>query len=342
MMIAPFRNAALLLTCLMSPNAGSAQSPAGAFYAGKTIEVLVGYAPGGSNDLYARAVIRHLGRFIPGAPNMLARNMPGAGSKAAANHLYNVAPRDGTVLALLAATIPLEGVLGGAGVRYDPTKYNWIGRIGSSMNVTMMRSDSPVKKIEDAFGIEATLSSTTAGGPIYLFPYVMNALLGTKFKIILGYNGTAQAMLAMERGETDGHSTAVEAVKLLHPQWISGDIKVRPIVQYGLNKHPDLPDVPLAIDFARSADHKAILRAIMSAAEVGKSVVAGPSVPSERVEILRAGFSSTLSDVEFRQELTSQRVGIEPMSGTDLQKYIQEIASLPPELLAQLKTLYAE
>jgi tripartite-type tricarboxylate transporter receptor subunit TctC len=330
--------AAACLATLLGASPGAAQ-PAGPFYKGKTLELIVGYATGGSNDLYARAVSRHLGRHVPGEPTIIVRNMPGAGSKVAANHIFNVAPQDGTVLGLLAATLPLEGKLGLPGVRFDAAKFNWLGRVGSGVNVTMMRHDAPVKKIEDLLHQEATLSATTPGGPIYLFPYVLNNLIGTKFKIILGYPGSAQAMLAMERGESEGHSTAVEAVKLVHPDWIS-DKKVNFIVQYGFERHPDLPDVPLAIDLARTDEERTILRAVLSSAEVGKSVLTGPGVPRERVATLREAFDRMVADPAFTAELTAQRVGVEALSGQDLAKLVDEIAALPPPVLDMIRTVY--
>jgi tripartite-type tricarboxylate transporter receptor subunit TctC len=329
---------ASLVTAILGVQAVVAQ-PAEQFYKGKALELFVGYATGGSNDLYARAVSRHLGRHVPGEPTIVVKNMPGAGSKVAANHIFNVAPQDGTVLGLLAATLPLEGKLGLPGVRFDAAKFNWLGRVGSGINVTMMRHDAPVKNIEDLLYQEATLSATTAGGPIYLFPYVLNNLIGTKFKIILGYPGSAQAMLAMERGETEGHSTAVEAVKLVHPDWIS-EKKVKFIVQYGFQKHPDLPDVPLAINLARNDEERTILRAVLSSAEVGKSVVTGPGVPRERVTSLREAFDRMVADPPFTAELTAQRVGVEPMSGKDLANLVDEIAAISPSMLDKIRKVY--
>ena len=330
-----------LLLCLpvaLNAAAACAQSVE-QFYKGKTLELIVGYATGGSNDLYARAVSHHLSRQIPGEPTIIVRNMPGAGSKVAANHIFNLAPKDGTVLGLLAATLPLEGKLRLPGVRFDAAKFNWIGRVGSAVNVTMMSPNAPVKTIQESMERESTLSATTAGGPIFLFPHVLNNLIGTKFKIILGYPGSAQAMLAMERGETNGHSTAVEAVKLVHPEWIT-ERKANLIVQYGFEKHPDLQDVPLAIDLARTDEERLILRAIMSSAEVGKSLLSGPDVPAERVAALRDAFDHMILDQAFVGELTTQRVGVEPLSGKALQKLVEEIAALPPDLLEKIRRVY--
>jgi tripartite-type tricarboxylate transporter receptor subunit TctC len=197
---------------LLTPGSADAQSVE-AFYRGKTINFIIGYPTAGANDSYARTVARHIGKHIPGNPTVIPRNMPGAGSLIAANHLFNVAPKDGTVLSLLAATVPLEEALGTSNVKFKSAQFNWIGRMSSSINVTIMNASSPVKSIQDAFDKESVLGATGRSATPTVYPSVLNNVIGTKFKIVMGYEGSVACMLAMERGEVDGHSTSWDGVK---------------------------------------------------------------------------------------------------------------------------------
>ena len=310
-----------------------------AFYAGKTVELIVGYPPGGSNDVYGRAVARHIGRHIPGSPQVVFRNMPGAGSILAANHIYNVAPKDGTVLGLLAATNVLDERLGAPGVKFETAKFSWIGRVSSSINVTAMWSTSKIKTINDAFTSEAALGATGTGSTVYVYPNVLNRVLGSKFKLVMGYGGSNEAMLAMERGEVEGHSTSWEAYKSAHPDWIK-DKKINVVVQYGLNRHPDLPDVPTCVEIAKTDEQKQILRAVVNATEIGKAILSSPGLPAERVAALRKAFMDMTKDHEFVSELEKMRVELTPMDGAKLQELVQEVGNLTPDLVQKIKAVY--
>jgi len=327
---------AALLVCTALP--ASAQGVE-QFYAGKIIELIVGYPPGGSNDVYGRAVARHIGRHIPGSPQVVFRNMPGAGSILAANHIYNVAPKDGTVLGLLAATNVLDERLGASGVKFETAKFTWIGRVSSSVNVTAMWNTSKIKTIDDAFTTEAALGATGTGSTVYVYPNVLNRVLGAKFKLVMGYGGSNEAMLAMERGEIDGHSTSWEAYKSAHPDWIK-DKKINVVVQYGLNRHPDLPDVPTCVEIAKTDEQKQILRAVVNATEIGKAILSSPGIPVERVEALRTAFMDMTRDGEFISELEKMRVELTPMPGAKLQDLVQEVGNLTPDLVQKIKAVY--
>ncbi len=311
----------------------------GTFYTGKTIELIVGYPPGGSNDVYGRAVARHIGRHIPGNPQVVFRNMPGAGSILAANHIYNVAPKDGTVLGLLAATNVLDERLGAPGVKFETAKFSWIGRVSSAVNVTAMWNTSKIKTIDDAFTTEAALGATGTGSTVYIYPNVLNRVLGAKFKLVMGYGGSNEAMLAMERGEVEGHSTSWEAYKSAHPDWIK-DKKINVVVQYGLTRHPDLPDVPTCVEIAKTDEQKQILRAIVNATEIGKAILASPGIPAERVEALRKAFMDMTQDGEFVSELEKMRVELTPLNGAKLQELVQEVGNLTPDLVQKIKVVY--
>ena len=309
------------------------------FYAGKTVELIVGYPPGGSNDVYGRAVARHIGRHIPGHPQVVFRNMPGAGSILAANHIYNVAPKDGTVLGLLAATNILDERLGAPGVKFETAKFSWIRRVSSSINVTAMWNTSKIKTIDDAFKMEAALGATGTGSTVYVYPNVLNRVVGTKFKLVMGYGGSNEAMLAMERGEIDGHSTSWEAYKSAHPDWIR-DKKINVVVQYGLNRHPDLPDVPTCVEIAKTDEERQILKAVVNATEIGKAILSSPGLPAPRVEALRKAFMDMTRDGEFIAELEKMRVELTPLPGDKLQELVQEVGNLTPDLVQKIKAVY--
>ncbi|MYZ50371.1 Bug family tripartite tricarboxylate transporter substrate binding protein [Propylenella binzhouense] len=315
-----------------------AQSPED-FYRGKTIDMVIGYAPGGSNDLYARIVSEYMSKYIPGNPTIVPRNMPGAGSLVAANDIYNRAAKDGTVIGLVAATLPLDERLGAQGIMFESAKFNWIGRIATGTNVTMIWHTSPVKTFEDALEKETVLAATGASSTVTIYPTVMNNVLGTKFKLIKGYKGSAEAMLAMERGEAEGHSTSLAALQSSHPDWIK-DGKVRLIVQYALNREPSIPDVPTAIEVAKTPEQKQVLRIVMNATEIGKSVLAPPDMPAERVKVLRDAFSKAVQDPEFVAALEKARLDMNPMSGADLQALVEEVGGADPAVIEKVREIY--
>jgi tripartite-type tricarboxylate transporter receptor subunit TctC len=311
------------------------------FYTGKTMELIVGYPPGGSNDVYGRAVSRFLGKHLPGQPNIILRHMPGAGSIVAANHIYNVAPKDGTVLGLLAATNTIDEKLGATGVKFETAKFTWVGRVASSVNVTGMWHTSKIKNAKDALTIESTLGATGTGSTVYVYPNVLNRVVGTKFKMVMGYGGSSEAMLAMERGEVDGHSTSLEAYKSAHPEWITQK-RVNFVVQYGLKRHPDLPDVPTCVELARNEEEAMILKTVVNATEIGKAILSTPNVPMERANALRAAFMSMVADNEFKGELDKMRVELTPMSGTELQSLVEEVGRIPDAVLEKIKAVYGK
>jgi tripartite-type tricarboxylate transporter receptor subunit TctC len=319
----------------------SAQAQATDFYKGKTIELIIGYPPGGSNDVYARLVAQHMGKHIAGTPNIVARNMPGAGSFVAANQVFNLSPKDGTVLALGAPTLALDEKLGTQGVRYKTAQLNWIGRASPLVNIVMIWKTVAVKTVADAQKTEVTLAGTGAGSTVSIYPSVMNNVLGTKYKLIMGYRGSNEAMLAMERGETEGHSTAWEALKTAHPDWVEHKDVAIP-VQFSLNRISELPDVPTALEFAKTDEQKRILEAILAASEVGTAFFTSPGVPPERVELLRRAFDATVIDPEFIADAKKVRVSVDPLKGEDLQKLILKVSDLPPDLTEKVRTAYQQ
>jgi tripartite-type tricarboxylate transporter receptor subunit TctC len=337
-----FRCATLAAALSTASVAIGAQAPAQTteeFYRGKTIDFVIGYAPGGSNDVWGRLLSRHIGKHMPGKPSVVPKNMPGAGSFLAVNQIFNVLPKDGTIIGIGAPTMALDERLGSQGVRFKTAELNWIGRVDSLVNMVFMWKTSPVKTFADAQKIESTLSGTGAGSTVSVYPTVMNNVFGTKFKLVMGYRGSNEAMLAVERGEVEGHSTSWTALKVAHPDW-ARERSVSILVQFALRRHPELPDVPTAVELARNDEERTVLRAIMNASEVGTAFFTTPGVPADRLVALRRAFDATMTDPEFVAEVQKTRVALAPITGEELQKLVAEVSNLPPSLLEKVRTAY--
>ena len=317
----------------------AAQTPE-QFYKGKQIELAIGYPPAGSNDFYARLLARHLGKHIPGNPSIVPQNRPGAGSFLTLAYVYGVAPKDGSVIGIAAPTAPLDEKLGTQGVRFKTTELNWIGRIDSLINIVFTWHTSPVKTAADAFNTVAKLSGTGVGSTVSIYPTVMNQVLGTKFKLIMGYKGSNDAQLAVERGEVEGHSTSWTAVKVAHPDW-RPEKKINIIVQFSLKKHPEMPDVPTVVELARNDDERQVLSAVVNAAEIGTSFFTAPNVPKDRVDTLRRAFDAAMRDPEFLAEAAKTQLTVSALPGEDVQKLVADVAAISPEILEKVRAAYA-
>jgi tripartite-type tricarboxylate transporter receptor subunit TctC len=330
---------AAVAVVIIGASAGAVAQKPEQFYAGKAIDLVIGYPPAGSNDLYARLLARHFSRHVPGNPVIVPKNMPGAGSFLALANVYNVAPKDGTVIGIGASTAPLDEKLGTQGVRFKTAELNWIGRVESLTNIVFTWKTSPVKTLADAQQREATLAGTGAGSTVSIFPTVTNRVLGTKFKLIMGYRGSNEAQLAVERGEVEGHSTSWTAVKVAHPDWRpSGTISI--LAQFALRRHHELPDIPTIVEFARNDEERAILRAVMNATEVGTAFFTTPGVPPDRVEALRRAFDATMKDPEFLADAQKTNLTLGPMTGEEVQKIVTEVSDLPPDILEKVRAAY--
>jgi len=332
------RLAGLSLALLLVPASGKAQTVEG-FYRGKTLSMIIGYPTGGSNDIYARSVARHIGKHIPGNPTVVPRNMPGGGSLIAANHVFNVAPKDGTTLALIAPTIPLEERLGVPNVKLKAAEFNWIGRVAPSVNMTFVLSTVPVKTIEDTFKREVILGASARSSTVAIYPAVLSNVIGAKFKLVMGYQSSTASMLAMERGEVEGHSTSLEVIRAVHPEWLP-EKKITALVQYALKRHPELPDIPMSWELGRTDEDKQILRIVANATEVGKMILSTPATPVERITALRRAFDATMQDTAFQAELKAQRVELGPMPGEELQKLVVEVGTVSPSIIDKVKAIY--
>ena len=302
---------------------------------------MVGFAAGGGNDVFMRSVAHTIGKYIPGNPSVVVRNMPGAGTFMATNAVYTTLPRNGTVLALGSTTLPLDEKFGNPGVRFKTAELNWIGRIAARTDVLMMWKDSPVKTIQDALRIPAVLAGTTVGSPVVMYPNLLNNVIGTKFKIVRGYEGTRAALLAVEKGEAEGNSTGLEALNAIHPDWIANKT-VNIIVQFGLDRDPALPDVPGAVELGRNAGETAILKAVMNSTALGLSLFTTPGVPADRLTALRRAFDATMKDDGFLAELKAEGGSASPLPGERLQVMVSGVADLSPELTVKAKAAYLD
>jgi tripartite-type tricarboxylate transporter receptor subunit TctC len=335
--------AAALLTAMpllvASPPAQAQQSVEN-FYKGKRIDLVIGYAPGGTYDLYARLVGRFLGNYIPGKPTIIPRNLPGAGSRTAVAFVYSVAPQDGTVLATADQSLSAEQAMGQK-LPFDVSKLIYIGNPNADNNTTVTWYTTGVKTVEDAKKTEVAMGAT-GGSTSSQYPTVMNALLGTKFKIVVGYPGGNDINLAMERGEVGGRgSNAWNSWKSTKPEWLR-DKKVNLLVQIGLTKAPDLPDVPLLMDLATNDADRAALKLLSASTTIGRPIFTTPNVPAERLKALRDAFDTMMKDPVFLDEAKKVNFDINPVSGAELQRIVAEIVATPKDIGERVHSLIGD
>ena len=327
-----------LLATLACVSPAIAESDVEAFYRGRTMEMVVGYAAGPSNDLYARAVAANIGRHIPGAPNVIVRNMPNAGGILATNQVYNVYPRDGTVLATVSQTLPLESRLDFPGVKFRAGQFGWLGRVSSGTMVSFAMSGARVKKIADAFEYPLLMAATSAS-TILIYPNVLNKLLGTRFKMVMGYPSSPEALLAVQRGEAEALTLSWDSIKSQDDALLSHK-QINPLVQYSVARHPDLPDLPTMVDLGRTEREKNILATIGIASDLGKSFFTTPGVPPERLEALRRAFEATLQDPAFKADLTRMKLDLIPLDWRATQKIVEDIDAAPQSLIDEVAAVY--
>ena len=319
---------AALLTVL--PASAYAQSRAD--FAGKTVTVLSSFASGGGYDLYGRLYAAHIGRHLPGTPTVTVRNMPGAGGMVGTNYLYNVAPKDGTMVGVVPQTVAIAHVLGAAGVKFDVGKFNWVGRLNSNAEVEQTWHLSAVKVIADARSHPAVLAGTGPDSSSVVFPRILNDLFAMKFKVVPGYEGGNMATLAMERGEVDGIVRPWAVTKTVHPEWLV-EKKINLIVQYGVQRHPDIPDVPAVVDLAENDSQRQILALYASGSDIGRSIVAPPGLAAPVVAALRASFAAMLTDAAFLAEAKTAQLDLDPLPGETLQEIVAKVENVPPAVV---------
>ena len=309
----------------------AAPSSAQELYAGKTISVLVGGTAGGGFDTISRIMANHMGRYIPGNPSFVVRDMPGGGGIVVANHTYNVAPKDGTTLAYVGPVVvqPLLSPDDNR-IQFDAKKFTWVGSLGLTHSILFAWHKTPFLTAQDLFQREMIVGGTGAASTTDIYPKVLNAVLGTKFKLITGYQGSKETLIAIERGEADGRFNSWDSMKTTSANWIR-DKQVRILLQASTNRHAELPDVPTALELAKTTEQRQAIEFLFLPAEMGRPVTAPPGIPAAQKAILLEAFAKLVTDKAFLAD--AEKAGLEvdgPMTGAEVDKTVARIYATPP------------
>jgi tripartite-type tricarboxylate transporter receptor subunit TctC len=318
-----FWAAVTLAAALPSPPPAFADDAA-MFYAGRNLNLIEGFNVGGGADLYTRLIAGYLARHIPGRPNVVVQNMPGAGSMTAANHVFNVSPRDGSEIGLFAGNIAIDPVIGGVPSQYDSRKFNWIGAPAAESDVCVAAKTSSFKTFDDVF--KRDMVTGAAGTSTYDFPVVLNSLLGTRFQLVKGYRGSPGLRLALERGEIEGFCGI--GLDSLHSLGLN-EQKVTILVQTSLKSDPRLAGVPTIMDYAKSAEQRQVMALIFGWLAMDRPLAAPPGTPAERVAALRTAFDDTMRDPDFRADIAKAALSVSPMGGGEIQNFVDEVYRTP-------------
>ena len=318
--------------------AGAAIATADDFYAGKQITFIVGAGVGGGYDLQAQVTARHLGKHIPGNPTIIVQNMPSR--IAAANHVFGTAAKDGTVISLLQRGILLAKLIYPSSTRFDIEKFNWLGSLNSETAVTLAWHTAPVKIASDLFDKELIVGGITGVDP-ETTPKLYNSLIGTKFKVVTGYNSTSQIALAIERGEVQGIADwSWSSLKAVRPQWLR-DKQITLLMQGALHKEPELKDLPSALDFIKNAEDRKVLELHFTQKTAARPLIAPPGVPADRVALLRKAVLELAQDKEFLAEAEKARLEIAIVPGAEIDKVVNLIASTPADIADRYAKAFA-
>jgi tripartite-type tricarboxylate transporter receptor subunit TctC len=329
---------AALPVVLILPTAARAD-PVEDFYKSHTITMLVGSGAGGGYDIYARTFARFWSNHIPGRPNIVPKNMPAAAGLAAASSLFNGAERDGSVIGAFTNGAAMDPLFGNPGAHYDALAFNWLGSIGKLENVCATWHSSPVKTIADARAREVIVAAAGATSNTAIVPKMLNALIGTRFKVVSGYDSNAGLTMAVERGEAEGIcGLSWSTMKASRPHWIKDNL-LNVIVQMGLTKLRDLPEVPSALDLVTDPENRQIMELILIRQEAGRPFAAPPHTPADRVAALRRGFAATLADPDFAAEAEKTQLEIEPMSGEEIDSLLAKAYAAPKAVVERAAEL---
>lgn len=321
------------------------RSAAENFFRGKTIKIVVGFTPGGGFDTVGRAVARYIGKYIPGNPNVIVENQPGASGKVAINAVYNTAPKDGTTLLVFPEPSLQAQYLGEEGVQFDARKLTWLGSTQSATQVCVVRTDTGITSFKDIQGAGAKsikVGTTGKGSNLHDFPAMLKGNLGANIELVAGYPGSNDARLAMERGETNGVCLPWESLKVGSAAWFQGANQfARVIIQQGAEKNPDLANVPMAIELAGTPQQKQIVTATTGSLAVSKPLAGPPGIPDDRAVVLRAAFAQTMNDPEMRAEAERTKLDLFPRGADDVQRIVNDILNVSPEAVAEIKQILA-
>ena len=298
------------------------------FYKGRQVDMLIGSGAGGGYDTYSRVLAQHMGRHIPGNPNIVPKNMPGGASIKAANYMYNVAPKDGSVFAAVFNTLPFAPVVGKKGPKFDIHKFAWIGSIGKHQNICATWHASKTKTLEDARARETIVAATGATGNAAVFPTIFNKALGTKFKVVLGYKASG-ARMAVTRGEADGIcGMSYQTLLSSNPTWFT-EKKINIIAQIGLKPHPDMKGVPMALDLIKDKADRDLMTFLMLPQEMGRPYTAAPGLPKARIAALRSAFAATMTDPKFLDDARRTRLVVESIGPEEMTALVRQLADMP-------------
>jgi tripartite-type tricarboxylate transporter receptor subunit TctC len=310
------------------------------FYRGKTVNIIVGYSAGGGYDLYARALARHMPRHLPGNPTMIVQNLAGGGSVNAANSIYNVAPKDGTVFGTFARGLAMEPLIGTAKVQFEATKFTWLGSGTNELSVCATWHTSPVKTWKDMLSTPFTVGGEGAGSDPDTFSTMVKNVLGAKLKLVTGYPGTSDIVLAIERGEIDGRcGWSWSSIKSTRPSWIT-DKKLNVLLQLSMTQNEELTDVPIITELLNERQRQ-VLKLVLSRQVMGRPFAAPPDIPQDRKQALRKAFDETMKDQAFLDEAVKTKLDVNPVSGTDIDKLVQELYQTPKDLIEEARAAVA-
>jgi tripartite-type tricarboxylate transporter receptor subunit TctC len=319
----------------------SAQDDAVAdFYDGQVVEMYIGFSVGGGYDTYGRIVARHIGKYIPGNPTVVPVNMEGAGSLKLANWLYNAAPKDGLSMGVISRGVPFEPLIGNReAARFDASKFTWIGSTTDEVSVCAAYTRTGIDQFEDLYSQELIVGGTGSGADADVFPKIIEGVLGAQFRLVSGYPGGNDIEFAMERGEVDGRCGWSWSSIVATKQRLLDEGTIQILLQLALRKHPDLPDVPLVMDLAKTDEEREILQLIFVRCVLGRPFLAPPGIPPERAAALRAAFDATMKDPDFLREAATMRLEITPISGNEVQELVAEVFQTPNEIVERTRAL---
>lgn len=328
----------LATACLSAPAVANEPNPALAFYKDKPVTILVGFSTGNGADSYARLLSRHLGRYLANT-NVIVQNMPGSGSLTMANYLYAVAPKDGSVFGVMNRNTPMEPLMGNKNARFDAAKFTWIGSTNAEPSLCVAWETSPVKKWEDAKEREFVVAGASLNANTGLVPTLLNRVLGTKMKLILGFPGSNEMSMAIERGEVEGRcGWSRSSLMSSRPSWVT-DKKINLLLQAGLKKSPAMPDVPLAMDYVKNESDRQLLKLGVAWDEMAWPFAAPPDIPAARRDMLRQAFTAALQDKQLLAEAEKERLEVNIVSAEAIEALLADVLATPAPIVQEMQNI---
>ena len=329
----------LFLLALLTLAGAAAAQPAADFYKGRSISFLIGYGPGTGYDVYARLLLRHMAAHIPGAPNMVPENMPGAGGMVMINHLYNVAAKDGTVIGMPARNLVIEPLFGNGQAKFDATKFTWVGSMTREVSLCFTWHTAGLQSLEDAKKREVLVGATGLASDSYIDPQLLNAVLGTRFKVVLGYPDSAAIGIAMERGELDGFcSFTYGSIRSARPQWLDQHL-ITVLAQLTLHPLPELAGVPGIMDMTQDEGAKQAFALVFANQEMGRPVAGPPGMDKDRLAILRRAFDATMRDREFLDDAARSHIDIDAIDGAAIDSLMARMYATPKAVIDKVMAI---